>query len=204
MTEITNILYWISTGLLVPVTIFLLFFFVRSLILIGGLYRVYLQRAKVNKELNVQIETHSVQDLLGDLPKENVKQGEIVGFLHRMRKATTSEPKLNKILGDFEIYSDEQTGQSKLLVKIGPMLGLMGTLIPMGPALVGLATGDISSMASNMQVAFATTVVGIIIGAVGFISLQLTQRWMADDMNILQYVVDVLIEEKEIRANTRA
>ena len=39
------------------------------------------------------------------------------------------------------------------------MLGLMGTLIPMGPALVGLSTGDIASMAYNMQVAFATTAV---------------------------------------------
>ena len=41
------------------------------------------------------------------------------------------------------------------------MLGLMGTLIPMGPALVGLSTGDIASMAYNMQVAFATTVVAV-------------------------------------------
>ena len=83
------------------------------------------------------------------------------------------------------------------MVKIGPMLGLMGTLIPMGPALVGLATGDIGSMAYNMQVAFATTVVGIVIGAIGFITLQVKQRWVADDMNILEYVVESLNEEKE-------
>ena len=36
----------------------------------------------------------------------------------------------------------------------------MGTLIPMGPALVELSTGDIGSMAYNMQVAFSATVVG--------------------------------------------
>lgn len=40
-----------------------------------------------------------------------------------------------------------------------PHKWLMGTLIPMGPALVGLANGDISTMAYNMQVAFSTTVV---------------------------------------------
>ena len=50
---------------------------------------------------------------------------------------------------------------------MGPVLGLMGTLIPMGPALVGLSSGDIASMAYNMQVAFATTVVGLVIGAIG-------------------------------------
>ena len=90
----------------------------------------------------------------------------------------------------------KELGQSKLLVKIGPMLGLMGTLIPMGPALVGLATGDIGSMAYNMQVAFATTVVGIVIGAIGFITLQVKQRWVADDMNILEYVVESLNEKE--------
>ncbi|MDE6307409.1 MAG: MotA/TolQ/ExbB proton channel family protein, partial [Bacteroidales bacterium] len=77
-------------------------------------------------------------------------------------------------------------------VKIGPILGLMGTLIPMGPALLGLATGDVASMASNMQVAFATTVVGLIIGAVGFITLQARQRWVAGEMNLLTYVAEKL------------
>ena len=68
------------------------------------------------------------------------------------------------------------------------MLGLMGTLIPMGPALVGLATGDISSMAYNMQVAFATTVVGMVIAAVGVITLQVKQRWYAREVNDLEYL----------------
>ena len=49
----------------------------------------------------------------------------------------------------------------------------------MGPALVGLAQGDMSSMAYNMQVAFATTVVGLVIAAVGIITLQVKQRWYA-------------------------
>lgn len=42
MEHITNLLYWLSTGLMIPVTLFLLFFFVRSLIMIGGFYGHYL------------------------------------------------------------------------------------------------------------------------------------------------------------------
>ena len=79
-----------------------------------------------------------------------------------------------------------------MLVKLGPMLGLMGTLIPMGPALVGLATGDISSMAYNMQVAFATTVVGMLIAAVGVLTVQVRQRWYARELNNLEYVRQLL------------
>ena len=75
------------------------------------------------------------------------------------------------------------------------MLGLMGTLIPMGPALVGLSTGDIASMAYNMQVAFATTVVGMVIAAIGVVTTQVRQRWYAKEMNHLDYVEKMLCHE---------
>lgn len=62
----------------------------------------------------------------------------------------------------------------------------------MGPALVGLSTGDIASMAYNMQVAFATTVVGLFSSAIGFITQQVKQRWYMQDLNRLEYVSEVM------------
>ncbi len=44
-------------------------------------------------------------------------------------------------------------------IRNGPALGLMGTLIPLGPALVGLAVGDIQTMSTNLVIAFSTTVI---------------------------------------------
>jgi biopolymer transport protein ExbB/TolQ len=79
---------------------------------------------------------------------------------------------------------------------MGPMLGLMGTLIPMGPALVGLSTGDIASMAYNMQVAFATTVVGLFSAAIGFITGQVKTRWYRHDSVNLQFLADLLANDK--------
>ena len=75
------------------------------------------------------------------------------------------------------------------------MRGLMGTLIPMGPALVGLSTGDIASMAYNMQVAFATTVVGLFSSAIGFITQQVKQRWYLQDMTNLEFLSELLTEK---------
>lgn len=72
------------------------------------------------------------------------------------------------------------------------MLGLMGTLIPMGPALVGLASGDIVSMAYNMQVAFATTVVGMAVAAIGLATLQMNKRFYARSFNDLDFVFQQL------------
>ena len=79
---------------------------------------------------------------------------------------------------------------------MGPMLGLMGTLIPMGPALVGLTAGDMETMAYNMQIAFATTVVGLFSAAIGFVTKQVGQRWIDQDTNNLQYVCDLIGETK--------
>ena len=164
--------------------------------MIGGFYGRYVNRSKVNVKIHRQLDERSVPeflDTLGDYPKSN----ELIASLERVSRFRDSAPALDRQLGDYEIVADKELGKSKLLVKIGPILGLMGTLIPMGPALTGLATGDVESMAQNMQVAFATTVVGLIIGAVGFITLQVKQRWYADDMNILEYVVESLKEHKK-------
>lgn len=188
MELITNVLYWISTGLMIPVTILLLYFLIYSIIMIGGFYGNHISRKKINVRINRDIENNTVDDVLCNLSSVNAKDSLLINTLERIKSSTT-HAKMDKVIGDYEIDADKEISKSKLLVKIGPMLGLMGTLIPMGPALVGLATGDVASMASNMQVAFATTVVGIIIGAIGFVTLQVKQRWVADDLNIIEYIV---------------
>ena len=195
MELISNMLFWLSNGMLIPDIIFLLFFFIKALLMIGGFYGTYIARTKINVKLNREIGKTGVEEFLDTLPEGNGKS-KLLEYLRKIKDAPQDRALREKLLGDYEIAADKELGQSKLLVKIGPMLGLMGTLIPMGPALVGLATGDIGSMAYNMQVAFATTVVGIVIGAIGFITLQVKQRWVADDMNILEYVVESLNEKE--------
>ena len=195
MELISNMLFWLSNGMLIPDIIFLLFFFIKALLMIGGFYGTYIARTKINVKLNREIGKTGVEEFLDTLPEGNGKS-KLLEYLRKIKAAPQDRALREKLLGDYEIAADKELGQSKLLVKIGPMLGLMGTLIPMGPAPVGLATGDIGSMAYNMQVAFATTVVGIVIGAIGFITLQVKQRWVADDMNILEYVVESLNEKE--------
>lgn len=195
MELISNMLFWLSNGMLIPDIIFLLFFFIKALLMIGGFYGTYSARTKINVKLSREIGKTGVEEFLDTLPEGNGKS-KLLEYLRKIKAAPQDRALREKLLGDYEIAADKELGQSKLLVKIGPMLGLMGTLIPMGPALVGLATGDIGSMAYNMQVAFATTVVGIVIGAIGFITLQVKQRWVADDMNILEYVVESLNEKE--------
>ncbi len=115
-----------------------------------------------------------------------------IDYMRQMLAHRDSEAHLQKLLSDFEIAAADDLASSKTLAKMGPMLGLMGTLIPMGPALVGLASGDIASMAYNMQVAFATTVVGLFSAAIGFITGQVKSRWYQHDRVNLQFLADLL------------
>lgn len=197
MDIITNVLYWLTTGLLVPVIVLLLLLFLRSLLLGGTFYGMYINRLKNKKQLTILLEDNEA-GFLSQLTNEKAQNNPLFHHILLIKERKGSQASVDKTIGDYEILADRDLGKSKLLTKLGPILGLMGTLIPMGPALVGLATGDVSTMAHNMQVAFATTVVGVFVGAIGFVTQQIKQRWYADDMNTLEYVAGVFAEKKQL------
>lgn len=193
MEYISNILYWISTGLLVPVIVILIILFIRALLLIGSFFGQYLAIRKsatqVRKALT-GVTSDKLDAVLENLPKKNSTL--VVDYIKKMIAAKDSSAEVKRLLAEFEIAADKDLGVSKMLTKLGPMMGLMGTLIPMGPALAGLASGDIESMARNMQVAFATTVTGLVAAAIGFITQQVKQRWYLQDMTNLEYLSEII------------
>lgn len=193
MNYISDVLFWISTGLLVPVVVLLILLFLRSLLLIGNFFGQYLQIRKIDKAFSDRIaslEAGGTDELRNSLP-ENTKSP-LLNTLAMMLDAGDSRARRQLLISEYEVAADKDLSVSKTLAKMGPILGLMGTLIPMGPALVGLSTGDIASMAYNMQVAFATTVVGLFSAAIGFITNQVKQRWYSQDLNRLEYVSSIL------------
>lgn len=198
MELISDILYWISTGLLVPVIIALILLFLRSLLLVGSFFGQYLMlrktSAQVRKALtNVTIDT--LDQVEQKLPQKS--NALVISYIRQMIATRDSQVEVQRLLAEYEIAADRDLSTSKLLSKLGPMLGLMGTLIPMGPALAGLATGDIESMARNMQVAFSTTVTGLVAAAIGFVTQQVKQRWYQQDMTNLDYLAEILDPSKK-------
>lgn len=191
MHYISDILFWISTGLLVPVIVLLIYFFCRAIMLAGSFFGQFIDRKRVMKQLQPEIDALADVDALSaKLPARS--RSLFVQYLKQMLESSNNIPKIDKILSDYESAADKDLAISKLLTKMGPMLGLMGTLIPMGPALVGLSTGDIASMAYNMQVAFSTTVVGLFSSAIGFATQQAKQRWYVSELNDLEYIANLI------------
>ena len=198
MNAISDIMFWISTGLLVPVIVLLILLFFRSLLLVGSFFGQYVSIRKTDKLIREQMETlhvNNVDHFAEKLPEKSSSL--VVMFMKRILAEQGNKAQVQRLLANFEIAADKDLATSKTLTKLGPILGLMGTLIPMGPALVGLSTGDIASMAYNMQVAFATTVIGLVAGAIGFLTQQVKQRWYLQDMTNLECLVEVLNEKNE-------
>ena len=199
MNFISDILYWISTGLLVPVIVLLIILFCRAILLAGSFYGQYLSIRKTETLLRNELSKRTpdtVEELSSKLPENS--RSLVITYMRQVLDTRDTPAQVQRLLANFEIAADKDLAISKTLTKLGPILGLMGTLIPMGPALAGLASGDIASMAYNMQIAFATTVVGLVAGAVGFLTQQVKQRWYLQDMTNLEFISELLNDKRSI------
>ncbi|MFP4615103.1 MAG: MotA/TolQ/ExbB proton channel family protein [Thiohalorhabdus sp.] len=76
--------------------------------------------------------------------------------------------------------------RADLIARVGPMLGLMGTLIPLGPGLAALGRGELETLARAVTVAFDTTVMGLLVGIVGFILGRVRRRWYDSLLDALE------------------
>ncbi len=111
-----------------------------------------------------------------------------------------SEPLIAKELADFDFRCQRRLGRTRLLVRLGPALGLMGTLIPLSPALEGLAKGNVQALTDNLRVAFSITVLGLLIGAVAFGLSLARDRIYGQDYSDLEYVAAVLTADEKAQA----
>jgi biopolymer transport protein ExbB/TolQ len=117
-----------------------------------------------------------------------------LSFIVEHARTEGGDHQINKALADFDFDSQRRLGRTRLLVRAGPALGLMGTLIPLSPALTGLASGNTTALSQNLRVAFSVTVVGLMIGAVAY-GLSLSRdRMYGQDLSDLQYVAAVLTD----------
>lgn len=197
MNTLTDAFYWISTGLLVPVMVLLLLGFIYALGMLGGFYGHYSYRRKFQSEIqSITNDTTNKQLTAFNYAEAIQHHPAFLDALTQAKANNWSTIHSSKALADFEVRAEAQLERSKTIMRLGPMLGLMGTLTPMGPALVGLATGDIATMALNMQIAFSTTVIGVFLGGSGFILNSVRKRWFTDDFYTLQFIIDLAQNEQ--------
>jgi len=197
---IFNILYTFSSSLLYPVVIILLLLVIFSLMLIGEFLSEHRKRKRDIRNLekccylirkSIEINNHAAAaNSLRDIKQNSM----VTSFAQESAKHLEKNmiPSIEWMTQEFEIKMAKRLEQTRIIATISPMFGLMGTLIPLGPALIGLSTGNIAQLADNLMIAFATTVVGLFAGAVGYVLTQVRKRWYWQDMADIDYILDTL------------
>jgi biopolymer transport protein ExbB/TolQ len=116
----------------------------------------------------------------------------VLGSIVDQRQRPGGSDRIAKDLAEFDYASIRRLERTRMLVRIGPALGLMGTLIPLSPALAGLAEGDIETLSDNLRVAFSVTVAGLMAGAIAFAVSLVRDRLYGQDFSDLEYVASQL------------
>jgi biopolymer transport protein ExbB/TolQ len=200
---LTGALDLISQSLTIPVLIILLVIFLLALITIGATIAEYSSRKVMTvekiKELIYDIhEAGSVSELKDIINNSQLPDSQKI-VLDNIANSESLNNNSREILARKLVESEEEKIDKKLrrtdiITRIGPTLGLMGTLIPLGPGLAALGSGDINTLAGSLTVAFNTTIVGIGSGALAYVIGKLRGSWYDKYLSDLDALSDEVLD----------
>ena len=200
---LSSFIHIVSESLLTPVMILLVVFLVIAILCVGGIINERISRKAISsKDLEAlirnvsfsqshsEIEKHVEESNLFEFQKEVlIKIANNYDIGTEARKALASE-----LISEQETKLIKSTNKTDVLVRLGPILGLLGTLIPLGPGLAALGSGDINTLAEALTIAFDTTVTGLLIGALGYLVSKFKKQWYESDLIVLETIAEAELE----------
>ncbi len=183
-------LYLFSNALLIPTLIAIIALALWTALLAGGLVREWLERDRVRAglaRLGSLLNSGDPDPAQWREVRASCPAGLPARLLRRMPEPPTAVER-DKCLEDLEWEVTAQLSRLTWMTRVAPMLGLMGTLIPLGPALTGLASGDMAKLSSNLVVAFTATVAGVFLGCAAFTMSLIRKSWYGRDLSDLEHL----------------
>lgn len=191
MTDrLVEILFSVTGVLLIPTLMILLFLFAATLWMCGDLAREAFDRRKSRRHWKDFIKRLQT----GEAYASQFHSLRLIGYPSAFQKriagnSVTSDDHVKKNLDDVELDMARRLSWLSFLTRVGPMLGLVGTLLPLGPALRGLASDDLGTLASNLEVAFTSTVFGLLIGGLAYGANMIRRNWYDQDLSDLEFMI---------------
>lgn len=174
LSLLESFLYLIASSLFIPV-------------LLGLIFLVFWMVYQMGTFLRELVERLSQKNAF----LENFKRE-----LIELEKTTPSEfleIEIENFLQERELKLLKNLDQVRFVVRVGPALGLLGTVIPMGMALAELAKGNLPKMAGSMVTAFTTTVVGLTCGVVAYLISLVKERWIREILKEMHYLAEFIL-----------
>lgn len=200
---LTSLIHIISESLLTPVVIILIIFVVLVILCLGGFINERISRKPIEPdEFEKLIRDISFADSPSEIEEYVNKSGLFdwqKNVLVKISKNYDIGINARKALASELISSEEtrlikSTNKTDILVKLGPILGLLGTLIPLGPGLAALGSGDITTLAESLTITFDTTVTGLAVGGLGYLISKFKKQWYESDLIDVETLAEVELE----------
>lgn len=200
--RIEEFLFQVAEALLYPVLIAAMLTILLVLVELGALLgEIYRRRGRGIDKLEFAIAHIKAYLAAGDT-QSALTTARSLGYNDSMRDALEalvmqrglpdSEDRIAKRLAEYDYKSLKRLERTRILVRMGPALGLMGTLIPLSPALEALADGNVQQLTDDLRVAFSVTVAGILVGMIAFAISLVRDRLYAQDFSDVEYVAAAL------------
>jgi biopolymer transport protein ExbB/TolQ len=200
--NLAGALRFIAGALEMPVAAILLLLMAASLFLLGTLaVELFTERMRLKTKLP------ELADRLRAAKADEM--GETIsgsGLLRRQKEALielTRHPALTPAMRDALavklIHAEREHYESVVrasdsIARLGPMFGLLGTLIPLGPGIIALGRGDTYTLSLSMLTAFDTTIAGLVAAAMAFAVSAARKKWYAGYMATLEMVAECVLE----------
>ena len=202
LLPLKDMLHTISSGLLMPAIAILLLLLVLSVVELGGLLVEALterRKMKVNvSELVDAFQGKETGEIMNEIERSRLfrRQKAALGELskHSNLPADSLRALARRLLAGEELHYARITTRTDLVARLGPMLGLMATLIPLGPGMIALGQGDTKTLADSLLTAFDATVTGLAAAGVAFIISRLRKQWYEDYLSSLEALMESLLE----------
>jgi biopolymer transport protein ExbB/TolQ len=201
---IKEILRVVASSLQTPTILVLIFLLCAAVIAMGSLLAEALtehrrMKAKI-PELIDQVHRTDLSGLDGVIGDS--------GLLRRQKAALTAlttradlpehtrEALARQLLFEEQKRYDKIVKWTDIITRIGPMFGLLGTLIPLGPGLVALGRGDTKTLSESLLIAFDTTIAGLVSGALAFVVSTIRKRWYEAYLMNLETLLEAILDKQ--------
>lgn len=191
---LSSFIYVVSSALLYPVLLLLSVLTLWSCAQCGLFLGEWIARRRFQKAVEISRGSRQITLFLKSL--------RVAAFYESLQKirsgqgaALPDDPHVAYLLLSAEDDARKSLDWLRMVVRLGPMLGLMGTLIPMSTGLAALSQGDIGRLSSDLVIAFTTTVVGLAQAGVAYSIHTVKRRWVEADCLQMEYLAELMTEE---------
>jgi biopolymer transport protein ExbB/TolQ len=188
-----SIIYIVSGSLLYPVLFLLVLLILWILVYSGSFFAEWLERLRSIKSSPAEIPR-----LMREASDQRIFPYRVNSYLEELglllnNGTRPSEVEIENILQETSLKTWKSLDRIRMTVRIGPSLGLIGTLIPMGTGLAALGQGDMTKLSSDLVIAFTTTVVGLAVGITAYFFYTIKRRWVEEDIKNMELATEILV-----------